>query len=432
MSDLGPASADLLRPRNGLAFMLIFCVAGALAAAVVWSTQARMVEVSSGQGRVIPSGRVKVVQNLEGGIVQLIHVQEGATVEKGAPLVSIDPIQVGAVLAENRIAIRALAATTTWLQALLDGKEPDFGQPQDQQHAKVIARNRAEFVSTREEAQAALHSLDRLADQKELEIAETRSRLASIRASLEVANEQFAIMAKLHESLAASRADYLTAKSRKLELAGQAKALELTLPRVSAARSEIAAKRDEQIARFHAKLSLRLNEASTKLAALRKTETVDADRVLRAQLRAPVRGIVKTLHANTIGQVVKPAEKIVEIVPVDDALLVRVEVSPKDIAFLHQGQEAVVKLTAYDYALYGTLKGRVVRIGADSIIDDQGNTHFPVDVKGDVNWIESDDKRLPVLPGMVAQVDIVTGHKTVFDYITKPIHRTATGAFGER
>jgi adhesin transport system membrane fusion protein len=318
------------------------------------------------------------------------------------------------------------------LQALLDGREPDFGQPEDQQHANVIARSRAEFVSTHAEARAALHSLDRLADQKELEMAEIRSRLASTHAALEVAQEQFEIMEKLHASRAASRADYLTAKSRKLELEGQAEALELTLPRISAARLEIAAKRDEQIARFRAKLSLRLNEASTKLAVLRKTETVDADRVSRAQLRAPVRGIIKTLYANTIGQVVKPAEKIVEIVPIDDALLVRVEVSPKDIAFLHQGQEAIVKLTAYDYALYGTLKGRVVRIGADSIIDDRGNTHFPVDVKGDVNWIESDDKRLPVLPGMVAQVDIVTGHKTVFDYITKPIHRTATGAFGER
>lgn len=110
----------------------------------------------------------------------------------------------------------------------------------------------------------------------------------------------------------------------------------------------------------------------------------------------------------------------------------RVEVSPKDIAFLHPGQDAVVKLTAYDYALYGALKGKVVRIGADSIVDDRGDTHFPVDVRSDVNWLESGGERLPILPGMVATVDIVTGDKTVFDYITKPIHRTATGAFGER
>ncbi|MEM1317755.1 MAG: HlyD family type I secretion periplasmic adaptor subunit, partial [Pseudomonadota bacterium] len=219
---------------------------------------------------------------------------------------------------------------------------------------------------------------------------------------------------------------------RKVELEGQQDAFRLAIPRLRAAISEATSRKEEQVARFRSRLSQRLNETSAKLAALRQSVAVDVDRVSRAELRSPVDGIIKVLHANTIGQVVKPAENIVEIVPLDDALLVRVEISPKDIAFLHPGQDAVVKLTAYDYAIYGALKGRVVRIGADSIVDDQGNTFFPVDVRGEANWIANGLDRLPILPGMVADVDIVTGDKTLFDYITKPIHRTATGAFGER
>ncbi|EFL87468.1 type I secretion membrane fusion protein, HlyD [Ahrensia sp. R2A130] len=425
-------SADLLRPRNGLSIALICVLVGTLATGVAWSTQAAMVEVSSGQGRVIPSGRIKLVQNLEGGIVQVIHVDEGERVNKGDLLVSIDPIAAGAVLAENKAAIREMDAAVQWLTALLKDREPQFASADDTGHQQLLDRNRTEYHSVLSEQKATLRSIAKQAEQKRLELSETQGRLSNTKAALVVANEQYGMMAKLRKSRAASRADVLTAKSRKVELEGQRDAMQLAVPRLRAAISEAEARREEQVARFRSRISMRLNEVSAKLASVRQSVAVDVDRVSRAELRSPVNGIIKVLHANTIGQVVKPAENIVEIVPIEDKLLVRVEVSPKDIAFLHPGQEAVVKLTAYDYALYGALKGKVVRIGADSIVDDRGDTHFPVDVRSDVNWLESGEERLPILPGMVATVDIVTGDKTVFDYITKPIHRTATGAFGER
>ena len=405
---------------------------GALGTGIVWSTQAAMVEVSSGQGRVIPSGRIKLVQNLEGGIVQAIHVEEGLRVSKGDRLVSIDPVAADAALGENQATIRELSAAVEWMGALLAGRQPEFEKAEDGEHARLLDRNRTEFSSMLSEQRATLRAIEEQAEQKRLELVETEGRLANIGTALGVAQEQFAMLSKLRKSRAASRADVLTAKSRKVELEGQRDAMQLAIPRLRAAISEAKSRKEEQVASFRSRLSQRLNETSARLAALRQSVAVDVDRVSRAELRAPVDGIIKVLHANTIGQVVKPAENIVEIVPIDDKLLVRVEVSPKDIAFLHPGQDAVVKLTAYDYALYGALKGKVVRIGADSIVDDRGNTHFPVDVRGEANWSESGEERLPILPGMVATVDIVTGNKTLIDYITKPIHRTATGAFGER
>ena len=432
MNPLSSASADLLAPRNGLAIALVVAIVATLAVGIVWSANARMVEVSRGEGRVIPSGRIRTVQNLEGGIVQAIHVSEGARVAKGDRLISIDPIQAGATLAENRVQTRALEASVVWLQAVLDGRKPAFPTPEDATHARLIERNAAEYAATRDELASALASVREQARQKRSELDETVSRLASAQRSLAVASEQAAMMAKLRRSGAASRNEALTAKARKVDLQGEVEALSLARPRLEAAIAEASARETETKSRFRSRLSTRLNEAFAKLEALRETVNVDADRVRRAELRSPVAGIVKVLHANTIGQVVKPAEHVVEIVPAEDSLLVRVEIDPKDIAFLHEGQDAVVRLTAYDFALYGSLKGKVVRVGADSIVDDRGRTHFPVDVRADAAFVASGEERLPVLPGMVAQVDIVTGHKTIFDYVTKPIHRTANGAFGER
>lgn len=425
---LTSTSADLLRPRNGLATALIVLIVAVLATGIAWSAFARIVETSSGEGRVIPSGRVRTVQNLEGGIVQAIAVREGARVERGDLLVSIDPIQADAALAENRAATAALVASTTWLQALLDGTEPVF----DDANGAAAARNRAEYVATREELTAGIASAQQLARQKALELDETRARLGSTERSLAVARERAAMMSKLRKSGAASRNEALEARARKLDLEGQAEALALALPRLEAAIAEAEARESEIEARFRARISTRLNEASAKLEALRETLNVDADRVRRAELRAPVTGIVKTLHANTLGQVVKPGADVVEIVPLDEALLVRVEMDPKDIAFLHSGQKAVIRLTAYDYALYGSLEGRVVRVAADSVVDDQGRTFYPVDVQSSDPWLENGEERLPILPGMVAQVDVVTGHKTVFHALTKPIHRTASRALRER
>ncbi|MEL6947700.1 MAG: HlyD family type I secretion periplasmic adaptor subunit, partial [Pseudomonadota bacterium] len=402
--DLSSVSADLLKPRTGLSMALIVALAGTLFVGVGWSTQAKLVEVSTGQGRVIPSGRIKVVQNLEGGIIQAIHVREGARVSKGDPLVSIDPIAASAVLAENKASIRELEAASAWLAALLADTAPVFPDAQDDTHRALLERNRLEYASVRSEQSAALTSLDKQIRQRQLELREGEGRIANLKGSLSVAREQYGMMAKLRKKRAASRSDVLTAKARKIELEGQIQALKLSVPRLEAAISELQSRKNEQVARYRSTLSKRLNEASAKLARIRETVAVDADRVSRAELRSPVNGIIKVLNANTIGQVVKPAENIVEIVPLDDKLLVRVEISPKDIAFLHPGQKAVVKLTAYDYVLYGALNGTVVHIGADSIVDDRGNTHFPVDVRGEVNWIDNDGERLPILPGMVATV----------------------------
>lgn len=158
----------------------------------------------------------------------------------------------------------------------------------------------------------------------------------------------------------------------------------------------------------------------------------DEDRVKRSDILAPVDGVVKAVHANTIGQVIKPGEMIVEIVPTANELIIQAKVRPADVAFLTPGQRAVIKLTAYDYAIYGALDGEVARVGADSTVDERGNVFFLVDVKSSKPFLERNNTKLPIMPGMMAQVDIATGTKTVLSYITKPMHRMASEAFRER
>ena len=429
---LTSVSAKLLQPSLKLQSAVIVAVSLTVAAAIAWSSQARIVEVASGLGRVIPATRNQLVQNLEGGIIKEILVREGSMVEKGTPLLRIDPSSSGFSLDEMRQRMVSLEAAAIRLQALLDGFEPVYPATFSKANPELVARSNTEYEAARSGFEASVASFEEVVRQKEIEKRETEARIRSTQQSLSIASEQLTMFEKLQKSGAASKADVLAFRAKTAEMTGTLEELELAIPRIEAAVQEAQNRKREAEGRFRAETAAALNEAVVKLNAMREASNVDADRIRRADVRAPVDGIIKTLHANTIGQVVKPGEDIVEIVPTNESLVVQAQIRPQDIAFLHPGQKAVIKISAYDYAIYGSIDGTLERIGADSVVDEKGNAHFPVDVHAEKAWLENNGKRLPIIPGMVAQVDIVTGGKTVLSYVTKPIHRMALGAFRER
>ncbi|MDZ7824619.1 MAG: HlyD family type I secretion periplasmic adaptor subunit [Ahrensia sp.] len=429
---LSATSAALMEPDMRAAKWLIFLVALAVATAIGWSSQANVVEVAVSEGRVIPASKVQLVQNLEGGIIREILVREGATVKKGALLVRIDPTTAGSSLEERRQHMLSLEAGAALMRGLLDEKAPEFSTEFSTEHPDLVSRTLIEHQALLSEFQAALGGAQEQLRQRTIELQEVESQLGSTQRSLAIASEQLQLLENLARQKAASRNDVLSSRAKNAELEGEVAQLQLSIPRLRAAIGEGENRLKETSSRFRAQNAAKLNEMTVKLRALGGASQADEDRINRSDVRSPVDGIVKILHANTIGQVVKPAESILEIVPANDSLVVQAQVLPKDIAFLFPGQTAIIKVTAYDHSIFGYLQGKVERISADSVIDEKGNAFFPVDIHADQAFLERERQRYPIMPGMVAQVDIVTGEKTVLSFLTKPIHRMAFGAFRER
>lgn len=431
-SGLTAVSASLLRPPLFLSSSLVVVVFATVAAAIGWASQAEVPEVTIGDGQVIPSGKVQVVQNMEGGIVKELRVTEGATVHAGDLLLKIDPTGAGSSLGELRQQMVAQEARAVWLAALLDEREPSFPKALSDEAPLLVATSMDEYRARLAERDAQTLTLQEQIRQKSLERQEADVQSKSLAASLSVARQQLAMVESLAGKGAAPKGEMLNARAKVLDLEGQLSRIEIAAPRIEAAISELTARQQEIKNRFRSETAASLNEARTRIEAMREASFADEDRVKRSDILAPVDGVVKAVHANTIGQVIKPGEMIVEIVPTANELIIQAKVRPADVAFLTPGQRAVIKLTAYDYAIYGALDGEVARVGADSTVDERGNVFFLVDVKSSKPFLERNNTKLPIMPGMMAQVDIATGTKTVLSYITKPMHRMASEAFRER
>ncbi len=425
-------SADLMQPVSRSARIMSLSLVTAILAAIAWSVHAEIEERTAGQGTVVPAGKVQLVQNLEGGIISAIAVKTGDRVSKDQLLLRIDPTGADSSLKKNREYLAGFRAKIIRFTARLANKPLEYSTDFTARYPDLVKQNLDLYKARSQEIKAALSALDQRARQKLQEKTETESHIRTLKAAIAIADEELAMTTRLARDAVVSKAELLAARSKSNDLAGQLEALELSLPRLRAGLAEINNLKQEKQSRFEAETLGRLNETQVKYAALGQTIKADRDKVKRTEVRSPVAGIVKTLHINTIGQVVKPGADLVEIVPVEETLLVETRIRPRDIAFLSPGQKAVVKLTAYDYALYGSLKGRLERIGADSITNERGETYYVVDVRTNENYLQHKDKKLPIKPGMVAQVDIMTGKKTIFNYMTKPMHRMANEALRER
>jgi adhesin transport system membrane fusion protein len=428
---LGRAGADLQMPR-GFAHLLLFTIAAFLVVFFAWARWAELEEVTRGEGKVIPSSQVQVVQNLEGGIVAELLVREGAIVERGQVLVRIDNVRAASGLRESRQRYLALLGALGRLRAEV-GETAIALAPEVLTEAPEVAQNERALYRARQEAlQSELDVLRSQALQREQELAELATRLGQLERSHAFALEELEITEPLATSRVVSKVQLLRLQREVSDLAGELEATRLAVPRVETALREAKRRIEERQLSFRAEAQRELNAVQAEAAALHEVITAEADMVSRTEVRSPVRGTVKQLFVNTVGGVIQPGADLIEIVPLEDNLLVEAKVRPADIAFLHPGQPAVVKVTAYDFGIYGGLDAVVEDISADTITDDKGESFYRVRVRTHDNALHKAEEPLPIIPGMTTQVDILTGEKTVLDYLLKPILRAKERALRER
>ncbi|MDE1168678.1 MAG: HlyD family type I secretion periplasmic adaptor subunit [Pseudomonas sp.] len=398
-----------------------------------WAHFAVIDEVTRGEGKAIPSSRVQKVQNLEGGIVAQIYIHEGQIVEVGDPLLRLDDTRFVSNVGETEADRLAMELRVERLSAEVDDRPLNFTDDVRKKVPKQAANEQSLYQSRRQQLQDEIGGLQQQMVQRQQELREFSSKQAQYRSSLALLKQEIDMSEPLISQGAISPVEVLRLKRSEVETRGQMDSTTLAIPRAEAAIKEAQSKVDEARGKFRSDALTQLNEARTDLSKAQATGKALEDRVNRTMVTSPVRGIVKQLLVNTVGGVIQPGSDLVEIVPLDDTLLVEARIRPQDIAFLHPGQEAMIKFTAYDYTIYGGLKGKLEQIGADTIQDEEKkNTFYVIKLRTDRSHLGTDEHPLLIIPGMVASVDIITGKKSVLSYLLKPIIRAKAEALHER
>ncbi|MCY1280927.1 Type I secretion system membrane fusion protein PrsE [compost metagenome] len=417
-------------PRATRVTVWVACVL--LLVALVWARFAVLEEVTTGEGKAIPSSKVQVIQNLEGGIVSEILVREGQVVDKGTVLLRLDDTRFRSNKGESEADRLALTARVERLSAEAEGREMALPEeitreaPQLAEDELSLYRARAQRLDSEQRI------LSEQLRQKKQELAEFRSKSQQYRSSLGLIQQELNMSQPLVKAGAISQVEILRLQRSAVETRGELEATNLAIPRAESAMSEIERKMDESRLSFRSDAIKELNEARTELSKITSTGKAIDDRVSRTTVVSPVHGVIKQLKVNTIGGVVQPGSDLVEVVPLEDSLLIEARIRPQDVAFLHPGQKAMVKFTAYDYTIYGGLRAGLELISADTITDEEGKSYYLIQVRTEKSHLGKDDHPLLIIPGMVATVDIITGEKSVLDYLLKPVLKARQEAMRER
>ncbi len=427
------ARAAMESTRGDGAWLPLLVIACLMVAGVVWASLAVVEEVTSGQGRVVPSSQIQVVQTLEGGIVRSIDVQEGDIVEPGQVLIVVDDTSLASKLGELRSRKRALQAEEVRLTAEANGEATlEFSDELRRAAPRAVAAQQQAFRARRAKLANEREILRQQILQREQELRELEARQAKLAATLAPLERELQLTRNLARRNVVPEVDLLRLERQYADAVGEQAVVEAALPRARAAIAESQTRVGAVESVFQAEARERLARVIADLGVLEESEVAAADLVRRTELRAPVRGIVNKINVSSIGAVVQPAVDIVEIVPLDDTLLIEARIRPQDVAFIRPDQEASVKLTAYDYTVYGDLAGRVERISADTSLDERGDAYYRVMVRTGEAGLVHNGRTLEIIPGMVASVDIQTGRKTVLDYVMKPVLKVRDEALRER
>ncbi|HSD38722.1 MAG TPA: HlyD family type I secretion periplasmic adaptor subunit [Rhodocyclaceae bacterium] len=397
---------------------------------IVWAALAQLDEVTRGEGKVIPSRQVQILQSLDGGIVEEILVKEGQQVKVGQLLLKIDPTRSVSSLNENRADYLSLQVKASRLRALAEGKA--FEVPADVQTAAAAAveQEHSLYLAKRSEMDTNIGIARQQLTQRSQELAEMKVRRDTAAQGLALTQSELDKTRPLFKTGAVSEVELLRLERDVARYKGDRDSAMASIPRIEAAMNEAQRKIQEVELNFRNLARTELSETMAKLSRVSEGTSGLADRVKQSEIRSQVNGTVKLLLVNTVGGVVQPGKEVVEIVPSDDALLLEARVSPRDIAFLHPGQPALVKFTAYDFSIYGGLDATLEHIGADTITDEKGNAFYVIRVR--TLRTELGNQKLPIIPGMVAEVDILTGKKSILAYLLKPVLRAHEKAMTER
>jgi adhesin transport system membrane fusion protein len=419
-------------PRVASIIMLLSMVA-LFGAIVVWMSMAALDEVTPGVGKVIPSRQIQIVQNLEGGIVAEILTREGDEVAAGQVLMRIDATVAGASFREQEEAYLPLLASVARLQAEAEGREPVYPPDLARARPEIVQREGELYRARKTELDSVVSVLTQQRAQRAQEVEELQGRLRGARESYELVKKEYDLTAPLVKQGLVAQVELLRLERQLSDFTAQISTANANIPKARAGMAEIDQRMRERRDNFRTEALKELADRRAKLASIQENMTARRDRMERAELRSPVKGIVKQLHANTVGGIIQPGQDVISIVPLEDSLLVEAQVNPRDVAFLHPGQPAKVKLTAYDFTVYGGMDAELESISADTITDKQGNSFYLIRVRTLKNTLSRPNgESLPIIPGMIAQVDILTGKRTVLDYLVKPFIKARYTALRER
>lgn len=399
---------------------------------LIWANFATLDEVAVATAEIVPAGRIKVVQHLEGGIIQEIYVTEGDTVREGQTLMQLDLASSGTNREELLVRQDSERLIKARLEAEAEGKELVFPEDVAKRRPAIVSAQRQAFEARRRELTSTVQVMREQVKQRELEVEELTARSRAVESNYKLASERL----KMSKSLLA---EGLTAKMEHLELEaevenldGEMKSLRPSLPKVQAAVEEARQRLQETESRFRREAQDQLGKVEEDIARVAELLNEATAQGIRAEIKSSINGVVKNMRYNSIGNVVKPGEPIMEIVPTGDKLVVEAKLNPIDRGYVSEGQSATVKVSTYDFARYGGLSGTVIRVAPDSSTDEEGAPYFRVIVQTDKNYLGKVEGDLPITPGMQATVDIHTGKKTVMDYLVKPVLKLRDEAFRER
>ena len=397
---------------------------------VVWASLAHVEEVTRGDGKVIPSKQLQMVQSFDGGIVTAILVREGEVVEKDQLLLKIDETRATSGVRESAAQGYAFKARIARLRALAEGSP--FQPPKPSENAedqRILLGERRLYETRMSELKTMLQINEQQLQQRQQELTEMRARKSTAERNLDLGMQELNKTKPLLSTGAVSEVDILRLERDVARSRGESEQAGAQISRAQASIGEAQRKIQETELTFRNESRKELADVMGKLNALNEGAVALADKVDKSQLKSPVRGRVQRLLANTVGGVVQPGKDVVEIVPLDDTLVLEAKVQPKDIAFIHPGQVATVKFSAYDFSIYGGMSAEVENISPDTIVDERGNAFYLVRVRTTQPHF---GERMPIIPGMTAEVDILTGNKTVMSYLLKPILKGKAYAFRER
>jgi len=399
---------------------------------VTWAFFAELDEVAVAPGEVIPQGKVKVVQHLEGGIVEELFVAEGDTVKEGDTLLQLDLAGGGANLKELNVRLDSQLLIRARLTAEAEGGELSFLQEVANRRPTLARAQREAFNARKRELISTLNVMKEQIKQRELETQELTARKRAVTRNYKLAGERLKMSKSLLSEGLTAKMEHLELEAEVESLEGEMKSLEPAVPRARAAVNEAKQRMKEGEIRFRREAREELGETEQEIARVNELLTLANEQGFRAEIKSPIDGVVKNLRYNTIGGVVRPGEPILEIVPTGENLVIESKLNPTDRGYVTEGQAAMVKISTYDFARYGGLEGIVIQLAPDTTIDENGQPYFRVIVQTDKNYLGETEGSLPIVPGMQATVDIHTGKKTVMDYLIRPVLKLRHEAFRER
>jgi len=421
--------------------MLFFMIVLFFVSALIWASLSKIDELARGEGKVIPSEKIQTIQSLDGGIISKILVKQGEFVKVGQPLMNIDTTRFQASLDENKQAYLAVLASQVRLKAenkfQLKSRNKKLVFPKNVflKHKNLVQNETNLYNARISEFRSTITILETQLAQKVQELVELKSKLRQLNDSKSLVQEEYNTVLKLVETGAKSKFDLLKTKKELNIIRGDIRATQASIPKAQYAIKESKNRIIEKIRNFKSEALGELQKVNSEIQKYKSKLISESDKLDKTIIKSPVNGFIKQLNINTIGGVVRTGMDLIEIVPQSDILLVEAKIDPKDIAFINPDLKAVVKITAYDFSIYGALEGKIIEISADSIIDKESKdqkSYYRIVVKTDKNYLEKNGRKLSIIPGMIASVDIITGNKTILDFLLKPILKTKQDSLHER